>query len=114
MVSMDDDYYRYPVGSRQHYAAYEKYFIATDGIGAAVPGDPEASYEVDNAYELAYERENEYLARQAAEEDARWWRERGIQIAEDLLRDPQGWLGEDWRERSYVYHSPPDIDLEAF
>jgi hypothetical protein len=81
---------------------------------AAIPGDAQASYEVDNACELAYERQNEYLAQQAAEEDAQWWRERGIHIAEDLLRDPEGWLGEDWWECSYVHHSPPDIDLEAF
>src|ERR1700678_4112922 len=59
---MDDTYYRYPVGSQEHYAAYERYFISNDGIDAAVPGNPQASYEADNAYELAYERENEHLA----------------------------------------------------
>lgn len=48
---MDDDYYRYPVGSPEHYAAYEKYFIAMGGIGFAIPGDPEASYEADKGSE---------------------------------------------------------------
>ena len=63
---MDDTYYRYPVGSQEHYAAYERYFISNDGIDAAVPGNPQASYEADNAYELAYERENEHLAQKDA------------------------------------------------
>jgi hypothetical protein len=82
MFSMDDDYYRYPVGSPEHYAAYEKWFIATGGVGAAIPGDdPQASYEIDNAYELAAERydESEDMYRHQLEEEAeadRWWRAR--------------------------------------
>jgi hypothetical protein len=47
-----DDAYRYPVGSRRHYAGYEKRFSSLSGIDAAVPGDPQASYEADFAYEL--------------------------------------------------------------
>lgn len=98
-MDADDDYFRYPVGSPEHYAAYEKHFTALGGIGFAVPGDPEASYEVDNACELAYERGYdgwyESLYQQHVEEGARWWRARGVQLAEDLLGDPGSWLGED-------------------
>lgn len=93
---MDDDYYRYPVGSPEHDAAYEKYFIAMGGIGFAIPGDPKASYEVDNAAELAYARGYdgwyESLYQQHVEERAQWWRARGVQLAEDLLDHPgAGW-----------------------
>jgi hypothetical protein len=110
---MDDDYYRYPAGSPEHYAAYEKNFIATGGIGAVVPGDPQASYEVENAYELAaarYDAYQEYLDGAAG-----WWGALGVQVAEDLLDDPESWLGEDWWQTLTAEdHSEPDIDLEAF
>ena len=53
---MSDDYYWYPVGGPEHRAAYEEHVIALEGIDAAVPGNPQASYEVDNAWELAYDR----------------------------------------------------------
>jgi hypothetical protein len=91
---MDDDYHRYPVGSPEHYAAYERHFTATGGIHAVVPGDPQASYEVEHAYELAAARydECEYLYQRHVEEGARWWRARGVQLAEGLLDDPRaGW-----------------------
>jgi hypothetical protein len=110
---MDDAYHRYPVGSPEHYAAYEKEFTAQDGIGAAVPGDPEASYEADNAYELAYERENEYLERQNAAEHAKWMADQGIQAAETLLDDPQRWLGDDWYQQCRI-DSEPEIELDPF
>lgn len=58
---MDDAYYRAPVGSPEHYTAYEKEFAADDGIGFVFPDDPRASYEVDNAAELAAEAYDEYL-----------------------------------------------------
>jgi len=48
-IRMGDDYYRHRVGSREHYAAYEKQFLALNGVDAAIPGDPEASYEIDHA-----------------------------------------------------------------
>jgi hypothetical protein len=51
----DDAYYRYPAGSAEHYAAYEKAFAADDGVTFPFPDDPYASYEADHAYELAYE-----------------------------------------------------------
>lgn len=109
---MDDAYCRYPAGSREHYAAYEKEFSANGGIDAAVPGDPEASYEVDNAWELAYERETEALEQQHIEEHARWWGNRGIQVAESLVDDPQSWLGADWYQRSRAaeYDAEPEIE----
>jgi len=53
---MDRAYYEAPVGSPEHYAAYEKEFTETGGAGFPVPDSPEDSYEVDNAYELAAER----------------------------------------------------------
>jgi hypothetical protein len=56
---MDDAYYRSPVGSREHYAAYEKEFNARRGGGYAFPDDVRASYQADNAYELARERRAE-------------------------------------------------------
>jgi len=59
---MDDVYYRAPAGSPAHCAAYAKEFEATGGVDAAVPGDVETSYEVDNAWELEYERYMERLA----------------------------------------------------
>ena len=112
---MDDAYDTCPVGSLEHCAAYEKQFIALDGIGAAIPGDPQASYEADYAYELAYERENEYLYQEHVEENAKWWRARWIQVAGDLLGDPRSWLGEDWwQSRIGEHDSEPDIDLEPF
>lgn len=55
---MDDDY-RYQVGSQKHYEAYAKAFREGDIDPAGDPdidNYPEASYEIDNAYELAYER----------------------------------------------------------
>lgn len=64
---MDRAYYEAPAGSPEHYAAYEKEFTETGGVGFPVPDSPEDSYEVDNAYELAYERwfaENEPQARE--------------------------------------------------
>jgi hypothetical protein len=56
---MGDDYYRYPVGGVEHYAAYKKAFEAARGDGFTVPDDPWESYEIDNAYELAALREPE-------------------------------------------------------
>ena len=53
---MDRAYYEAPAGSPEHYAAHEKEFTETGGAGFRVPDSPEDSYEVDNAYELAYER----------------------------------------------------------
>lgn len=53
---MDPAYYTAPAGSPEHYAAYEKEFEANHGLGFVFEDDPEASYEVDNAAELAYER----------------------------------------------------------
>lgn len=108
---MDDAYYRSPVGSPEHYAAYEKEFTAQGGIDAAVPGDVEASYEVDNAWELAYDRMVEEGGRQAAEEQGRWWADRGIQVSDDLVDDPHSWLGEDWYQRSRL--AEPDAEPEA-
>jgi hypothetical protein len=100
MVSMDDDYYKYPAGSPEHYAAYDWHLIATGGLDVAVPGDPQASYEIDCAYELACERGYddwyESLYQKHVEEQARWWGARGIQLAEDLLGCPESWLGGDW------------------
>lgn len=66
---MSGDYHRYPPGSPHHYAAYEKAFSAGDVDPVDVPEieeDPEASYEIDNAWELAYDRRVEEGARQAA------------------------------------------------
>ena len=119
MASMDDDCYKYPAGSPEHYAAYERHFTATGGLDDAVPGDPRASYEIDNAYELACERgydewyESQY--QKHVEEQARWWDARGIQLAEDLLGCPEDWLGGDWRRDQLADpDSQPDIDLEPF
>ena len=53
---MDEDYFRYPTGSKEHYAAYEKEFTAYGGIGYPFPKDALGSYEVDYAYELAFDR----------------------------------------------------------
>lgn len=106
---MDDDYYRYPAGSPEHYAAYEKKFIATDGIDAVVPGDPQASYEIENSYELAAERYDAYQA--YLDEVASRWRALGVQVAQELL-DDEGWLGEDWEET--LHADELDIDPEAF
>jgi hypothetical protein len=113
-VPVDDAYYRYPAGSPEHYAAYQKEFTASDGIDAAVPGDVEASYEADNAWELAYERQNEELERQDVEEQARWWADRGIQVADELLDDPQRWLGDDWYRSIREHSSEPEIELDPF
>jgi hypothetical protein len=41
-MDADDDYFRYPVGSPKHYAAYEKYFKSQHGIDCVFPGDPES------------------------------------------------------------------------
>ena len=40
-MDADDDYFRYPVGSPEHYAAYKRYFHSMDGIGFVFRGDPE-------------------------------------------------------------------------
>ena len=53
-LDSDSDYFRYPVGSPEHYAAYAKEFGANHGIGYVYPDNPAASYVVDHAYELAY------------------------------------------------------------
>ena len=53
---MSSDHLRYPIGSKEHYAAYEKKFIADRGIGYPFSNDPQDSYEVDYAYELAFDR----------------------------------------------------------
>ncbi len=52
---MDSAYYEAPTGSPERYAAYEKEFATWNGLGFPVPGDPEVSYEIDNAWELAYD-----------------------------------------------------------
>jgi hypothetical protein len=111
---MDDAYYRSPVGSAEHYAAYEKEFTAggiTPIDDPDIANDPRAMYEVDNAWELAYDRWVEEGAQQAAEEQSRWWADRGIQVADDLIDDPRGWLGDDWYQRSR--HAEPDAEPEA-
>ena len=111
---MDDAYYQYPVGSPEHYAAYEKEFNA-GGIDPvddpSIASDPRAMYEIDNAYELAYERETEHLEQQHIEAQAKWWTDRGIQVADTLLDTPRGWLGEDWYQRSRL--AEPDAEPEA-
>lgn len=69
---MDDEYYRYQAGHPKQYAAYEKEFHAggIDPTGdPEIDSDPEASYEIDNAYELAYERMIEAEERQFIAED---------------------------------------------
>ena len=115
-----DDYYRYPVGSPGHYAAYERYFHSTDGIGFVFPGDPESSYEVDFAGELANASWDDEMCnsgyQHGLEETARWWRARGVQIAEDLVDDPGSWLDGDWWQRRIPddEYSGPDIDPEPF
>jgi hypothetical protein len=116
---MEADYFRYPIGSPEHFAAYERYFNSLGGIGFAFPDDLEASYEADFACELASERayggwcESGY--RQYVEEGARWWRDRGVQVAQDSLGDPRSWLGGDWsRSRITERDSEQDIDPEAF
>jgi hypothetical protein len=57
----DPDYYRSVPGSAEHHEAYRQIFTAADGIGFAHP-DPDLSYEIDNADELARERYDEELA----------------------------------------------------
>jgi hypothetical protein len=56
-TAMNDDYYRYPSGSPQHYAAYEQAFNAGETAATGNPDidtDPRASYYIDNAWELGY------------------------------------------------------------
>jgi hypothetical protein len=56
---MDSAYYEAQTGSPEHYAAYEKEFNAggIDRFGdPVIDADPEASYEIDNAWELAWDR----------------------------------------------------------
>jgi hypothetical protein len=53
---MDGGDYRDSVGSPRDYAAYKKEFEAYEGIPFPFARDPGASYDVDYAYELAYER----------------------------------------------------------
>ena len=70
---MDPAYYEAQTGSPEHYAAYEKAFTASHGIGFPVADDPAASYEIDNAQELAYERYAEQGDLEAdPESDAEW------------------------------------------
>jgi hypothetical protein len=89
---MDPNYHRYVVGSPEHDAAYEEEFFRLDGIGAAIPGDPQASYEVDFAVELAWERGYDEWAdsgyQKHAEEQTRWWRERGSRSRTTLSTTP--------------------------
>lgn len=111
---MDDAYYRSPVGSPEHYAAYEKEFNVGGITPVDDPGianDPRAMYEIDNAWELAYERWFSEAEREAEEEKAQWWADRGVQIADDLVDDPRGWLGDDWYRQSRP--AEPDAEPEA-
>jgi hypothetical protein len=119
-MDADDDYFRYPVGSPEHYAAYERYFHSKDGIDCVFPGDPESSYEADFAGELANASWDDEMCnsgyQQWVEESARWWRARGVQIAEDLVDEPGSWLDGDWWQSRIPdpdYHGP-DIDPEPF
>lgn len=96
---MDEAYYRYPPGSPQHYAAYEKEFRAggiTPTGDPAIDSDPAALYEIDNADELGYERYYAWLERQDAQEQAQWWADHGVQVAEHLAGDPDAWT---WLDR---------------
>jgi hypothetical protein len=68
------DYYRSPPGGAEHQDAYRQMFAAADGTGFAHP-DPDLSYEIDNADELAAER---YYEEQAE----RHYREPGEREAE--------------------------------
>jgi hypothetical protein len=69
---MDSAYYETPAGSPEHYAAYEREFNATPGALYAFPDDPQASYEVDNAYELAYEHYASNGDPEADADDLEW------------------------------------------
>jgi hypothetical protein len=62
---MDSAYYQAQPGSPEHYAAYEKEFDVQHGIGFPVENDPRASYEIDNAYELALDDYYDWCAGQA-------------------------------------------------
>lgn len=54
---MGPDYYTAAPGSPEHRAAYERHFHANADLGIdAVPGNPEASYQADNAAELDIDR----------------------------------------------------------
>jgi hypothetical protein len=112
-MDSDSDYFRYPVGSPEHYAAYAKEFGANHGIGYVYPDNPGASYVVDHAYELAYIAE-EYAgdpdADTEAEEDAG---EKGPWVP--YLDDEGNWIPDPAHDKPG--HEPPpewDIDLEPF
>jgi len=117
-MGSDDDYRRYPPGSPEHYKGHARKFGADHGIDGAyaLQDEPEDSYDAFYDAALGYELQGERLYRQEAEEAARWWRDRGIQLAEDLLDDPESWLGYDWWHQSRIseHGSEPDIDLEPF
>jgi hypothetical protein len=88
---MDDAYYRYPAGSSEHYEAYKKEFIEQHGIGYPFP-DVWSSYEVDNAYELAWERyaESGDPDNPDMDEDAGWEDDDGYTFRmQDLDIDPE-------------------------
>lgn len=53
------DYYRSPVGTEEHRAAYRQMHASAHGAGFADPEDPDLSYEMDNAAELAADRDEE-------------------------------------------------------
>lgn len=57
-VAVAPDYYRRAPGSAEHREAYRQRFAAADGTSFAHP-DPDLSYEIDNADELAAERHYE-------------------------------------------------------
>jgi hypothetical protein len=79
---MDKAYYQALVGSPEHYAAYAKEFRAEAGIGFPVEHDPQASYEIDNSYELALD---DYYAWCAAQADAA----AGVDLSRDPIPDPE-------------------------
>ena len=55
---------RYPTGSPEHYAGYEREFTPEDSM----PSGPRACYEIDYSYELADEAHTEALYEQHVEE----------------------------------------------
>jgi hypothetical protein len=62
---MDGAYYRAAPGTPEHYAAYEAQFGARAGDGFPVPDDPAASYEIENAQELAVDRYHDWCVAEA-------------------------------------------------
>lgn len=106
-MAMDDDYYRYPAGSPEHYAAYEKEFNA-GGIDPAddpeVAGDPETMYEIDNAWELA-RGWDEYA-------DAMYEESVSEEIMPLLRHAENATLADFWAEAAPVPSlEPPDLEL---